>query len=156
MKALRWDITVWWRPLLIWCRLAFWEETVFLAWFPYWLLTACWYLLFSQLLKHLKTLWSQNRPFWCLVAAPGVLLYLRLKTQAPLGGITLSTRWCRMGEEGIFPPSPSSPCCPSSLFDLTIKSSLVFMSDVYPRAAWEMAGWRRRLRKCAWASYHLW
>lgn len=38
------------------------------------------------------------------------------------------------------PPSPSSPCCPSSLFDLAIKSSLVFMSDVYPRAAWEMAG----------------
>lgn len=47
MKALRWDITVWWKPLLIWCRLAFWEETVFLALFPYWLLTAFWYLLFS-------------------------------------------------------------------------------------------------------------
>lgn len=47
MKVLRWDITVWWKPSLIWCRLAFWEETVFLAWFPYWLLTAFWYLLFS-------------------------------------------------------------------------------------------------------------
>lgn len=47
MKVLRWDITVWWKPLVIWCRLAFWEETIFLAWFPYWLLTACWYLLFS-------------------------------------------------------------------------------------------------------------
>lgn len=46
MKVLRWDITVWRKPLVIWCRLAFWEETVFLAWFPYWLLTACWYLLF--------------------------------------------------------------------------------------------------------------
>lgn len=34
-------------PLLIWCRLAFWEETLFLALFPYWLLTACRYLLFS-------------------------------------------------------------------------------------------------------------
>lgn len=39
-----------------------------------------------------------------------------------------------------FPPSPCSPLCPSFLFDLTIKSSLVFVSDVYPRAAWEMAG----------------
>lgn len=56
----------------------------------------------------------------------------------------------------LFPPSLCSPCCPSFLFDLTIKSFLVFMSDVYPRAAWEMAGWRRRLRKCARASYHLW
>lgn len=106
MKVLRWGITVWWKPLLIWCRLAFWEETVFLAWFPYWLLTACWYLLFSQLLKHLKTLWSQNRPFWCLMAAPGVLLYLRLKTQALLWRITLSSSWCRMGEEGIIPLFP--------------------------------------------------
>lgn len=47
MKVLRWDNAVWWKSAVIWCRLAFWEETVFLAWFPYWLLTACWYLLFS-------------------------------------------------------------------------------------------------------------
>lgn len=40
----------------------------------------------------------------------------------------------------LFPTSPSSPRCPYSLFDLTIKSFPVFMSDVYPRAAWEMAG----------------
>lgn len=39
-----------------------------------------------------------------------------------------------------FPTSPSSPCCPYSLFDLAIKSFPVFMSDVYPGAAWEMAG----------------
>lgn len=40
----------------------------------------------------------------------------------------------------VFPHSPSSPCCPSSLFDLTIKSFPVFVSDIYPRAAWEMVG----------------
>ena len=39
------------------------------------------------------------------------------------------------------PPTPRSPRRPSFLFDLAIKSSPVFfMSDVYPRAAWEMAG----------------
>lgn len=113
MKVLWWGITVWWRPLLIWCRSAFWEETLSLPLFPYRLLTAWWYLLFSQLVKHLKTLWSQNRPFWCLMAAPGVLLYLRLKTQALLRGITLSTSWCRMGEEGIIPLFP--PISPLSL-----------------------------------------
>lgn len=113
MKELRWGITVRWKPLLIWCRLAFWEETVLLAWFPCWLLTACWYLLFPQLLKHLKTLWSQNHPFWCLAEAPGILLYLCLKKQAPLWGITLGACWCLIGEEGIIPQF--SPILPALL-----------------------------------------
>lgn len=168
MKVLRWDITVWWKPLVIWCRLAFWEETIFLAWFPYWLLTACWYLLFSLFSPTGSTLTTPQASEDPLKSKSPILMS---RGSAPRFVVFASENrgpaWRNYPQQSLvsgrgggyhsyFPPSPRSPRCPSSLFDLTIKSSPVFMSDVYPRAAWEIAGWRRRLRKCAWASYHLW
>lgn len=124
-----------WRPLSSWCQPAFWKEGGSLAWFPHWLSTACWYLLFSALLQHLKTLWSQICPSWCLTATLCVLLYLRLKT--PLRGITPPPLGVRLGEEIIIVPFlPPHPCLPASLtvlnflFDLAIKSLPFFVSDV--------------------------
>lgn len=61
-----------------------------------------------------------------------VLLYLRLKKHRPClkEGITLGTRWCRMGEEGIV--SLSSPARPISL--LSFVSFLSFWShhQIFP------------------------
>lgn len=55
------------------------------------------------------------------------------------------------GRRAFFPlPFPLSHYPPLSfllLFDLTITSSPVFMSDVYPGAAWEMAGLKKTFEK---------
>lgn len=71
---------------------------VFLAWFPYWLSTACWYLLFYRLHKLLKTLQSQICPFWWA----SMLCFIGVwKQETSLWGITLTTPQCGLGEEDI-------------------------------------------------------
>lgn len=132
--------------LVIWCRLAFREETAFLACFPYRLLTACWYLLFSLFGPNGPTLTTPQASEDPLKSKSPILMsqgsalhfvfFLRLKKQALLGGITLGTGWCQMGEEGIVLTPHLLLTVLPFLFDLTIKSSPVSMSDVYPRAAW--------------------
>lgn len=143
---------------MIWCRLAFWEETVFLAWFPYWLLTACWYLLFflfSPTGPTLTTPQASEDPLKSkspiLMSHGSTLCFVVFASENTGPAWRNYPQHLLASDEGrrvslLYPPpqpshprSPFSPRCPSFLFDLAIKSSPVFMSDVYPRAAWEMA-----------------
>lgn len=119
-----------WRPLPSWCQLALWKEGGALAWFPHWLSTACWYLMFSALLQHLKTLWSQICPFRCLAATLRVLLDLLLKTL--LRGINPPPLGVRLGEENIILPfyPPPSPLHVSWLSSLSLTFFLILSSNL--------------------------
>lgn len=159
MKVLRWGITVSWKPLLIWCRLAFWEETVSGV-VPVLVVNS---LLVPSVLSTPQASEDPLKSKSPILMSRGSTRRFVVFASENTGPARRNYPQCSLVSDGgggyhssFYPPSPFSPCCPSFLFDLTIKSSPVFMSDVYPRAAWEMAGWRRRLRKCAWASYHLW